>query len=115
MTMRKISNAALKKLPKFKSDKEMRDFFASKDVGDGSVDLSEYDFSGYRKLSEHPEYAPKIKSITLRLSEALLSKTDVASRAVKMPRQKLIRLALEEKLERLAKERKRQKSKPKAA
>ena len=113
--MKKTSSAALKKLPKFKSDEEMRDFFASRDVGDGSVDLSEYDFSGYKKLSEHPEYAPKTRSITLRLSEALLSKTDLASQAVKMPRQKLIRLALEEKLERLAIEKKRQRSKRKAA
>jgi predicted DNA binding CopG/RHH family protein len=115
MIMRKTSPVVLKKLPKFKSDKAMRDFFAARDVGDGSVDLSAYDFSGYRKLSEHPEYAPKTRAITLRLSEALLSKTDVASAAVKMPRQKLIRLALEEKLARLAIEGKRQKSKRKAA
>jgi predicted DNA binding CopG/RHH family protein len=69
-----------------KTDRDVEDFVSK-------ADLSEYDFSAFKKMSF--EFEPKTKSVTMRLPEALLEA--VRSRANKqgVPYQKLIRMALE--------------------
>ena len=55
----------LKPFPKFKSDEEREAFLDSKMVerdGLNALDLSEYDFSEFKRLSEHSEFTAKDKT-----------------------------------------------------
>lgn len=77
----------LKKFPKFNSDEDAQKFL------DGE-DLSSYDFSEFKPMSF--EFAPKNKTLTLRLSENLLDavKNNAAKKGI--PYQKYIRHVLED-------------------
>lgn len=75
-----------KTFPRFDSDEEVESFV-------DNVDLSEYDFSDFKPMSF--EFAPKNKTLTLRLSDSLLNAVkDDASRHG-MPYQRYIRHVLE--------------------
>ena len=79
-----------KKLPHFKSDGEAARFVAE-------ADLSEYDFSDFRPLSEvltNTEMQRKSKSITFRLSETLLDMLKAEAKARDIPYQRLMRQIL---------------------
>jgi hypothetical protein len=76
-----------KKLPRFKTDKEVEKFM-------------ELDLSGYiNKENLKPvtfEFAPKDKSITLRMSSNLLKAVHNIAKERGIPYQKIIREALED-------------------
>ena len=79
-----------KKFPQFKSDAEVEAFVAS-------ADLSEYDFSDFRPMSEvlaDTELQRKSKTITFRLSETLLDMLKAEAKAQDMPYQRLMRRLL---------------------
>lgn len=79
-----------KKFPHFKSDEEAEAFVAT-------ADLSEYDLSGFRRMSEvlaETEMQRKSKTITFRLSETLLDMLKAEARALDMPYQRLMRRLL---------------------
>ena len=79
-----------KKFPHFKSDAEAARFVAT-------ADLSEYDFSDFRPMSEvlaDTELQRKSKSITFRLSETLLDMLKAEAKAQDMPYQRLMRRLL---------------------
>lgn len=78
----------LKQFPSIKTDEEAERFVAEED-------LSEYDFSQFRPMSEFFEFKPKDKSVHLRLPEDLLNA--VKDRAAKegLPYQRFMRRALE--------------------
>lgn len=74
----------------FKSDEEAEAFVVN-------ADLSEYDFSGFRQMSEvlaDTENRRKTKTITFRLSEELLSMLKAEAEAQDMPYQRLMRRLL---------------------
>jgi len=76
-----------KKFPHFKSDAEVEAFVAN-------ADLSEYDFSDFRPMSEvlaETELQRKSKTITFRLSETLLDMLKAEAKAQDMPYQRLMR------------------------
>jgi len=98
-----MSTRDLKPFPKFETDEAREAFLDSKMVirdGVNALDLSEYDFSQFDRLSEHSEFSAKDKTISLRLPQTLLERVSESSTKKKMPRQRYIRLALEEKLAR---------------
>lgn len=79
-----------KKFPHFKSDAETARFVAE-------ADLSEYDFSDFRPLSEvlaDTELQRKSKTITFRLSETLLDMLKAEAKNRDMPYQRLMRQIL---------------------
>lgn len=76
-----------KRWPKFKTDEEMEKFIEQ--------DLSDYLHAGNFTLASF-EYAPKSKTVSLRLSEALLATIKNISRARGIPYQRFIREALEQ-------------------
>lgn len=93
----------LEPFPKFKNDEEREAFLDSQMVerdGINALDLREYDLSRFERLSEFSEFSFKDKTISLRLPESLLERVSEKSTQKKMPRQRYIRLALEEKLAR---------------
>lgn len=76
-----------KKLPKFKTDKEAEEFLEQ--------DLSDYIHGGnFRRVSF--EYAPKNKTISLRLSEGLFDAIKHLSSKQGIPYQRYIRNVLEQ-------------------
>lgn len=76
----------LKPFPRFNSDEEA-EIFVEK------VDLSEYDFSDFKPMSI--EFAPKEKTIQLRLSEPLLNAVKDRASQEGIPYQSYIRHLLE--------------------
>lgn len=75
-----------RKLPAFKSDEEAEDFL--------DQDLSEY--IAAENLEPFPfEYRPKQRSISLRISEELLSAIRTEAHRQRIPYQRYIRQALE--------------------
>ena len=75
-----------KRLPKLRSDEEAEKFLEQ--------DLSDYIHSGNFALTSF-EYAPKDKTVSLRLSAALLSAIKLISKKRHVPYQRFIREMLE--------------------
>jgi predicted DNA binding CopG/RHH family protein len=75
-----------KPFPKLKTDREAERFV---DI----ADLSQYDFSSFKRTSF--EFEPKSKSVTMRLPESLLAAVRARAESQGMPYQKLIRIAIE--------------------
>lgn len=84
--MSKETHKSLKKIPKFKSDKEAENFV-------DTADLSEYDFSDFKPMSF--EFEPKDKAVTLRLSSSLLKAVKINAGKEGIPYQRYIRHVLE--------------------
>lgn len=78
-----------KKLPKFKSDKQLEAF--------AEEDISDYIDAG-KLVPATFEFEPKSKVVNLRMSEALLEAIKKVSRRRKMPYQRYIRETLEHSL-----------------
>ena len=75
-----------KPFPKLKTDREAERFV-------DTADLSQYDFSHFKRTSF--EFEPKSKSVTMRLPESLLAAVRARAEKQGMPYQKLIRIAIE--------------------
>ena len=75
-----------KQFPTFKTDDEAEHFVET-------ADLSQYDFSGFRRTTF--EFEPKTKSVTMRLPGSLLDAVRARAEKQGMPYQKLIRIAIE--------------------
>jgi predicted DNA binding CopG/RHH family protein len=81
----------LKKIPKFKNEKEEKKFWLKNDS-------TEYiDFSGAVKL-DMPNLKPSTKSISIRLPESLLQRLKIIANKKDIPYQSLIKLYLAEKI-----------------
>ena len=76
-----------KKLPVLLTDEDAERFV-------DEADLSEYDLSGFKPV--HFEFAPKDKSVTLRMPEALLDAVKAKAEAQGVPYQRFIRAVLED-------------------
>ena len=76
----------MKKIKKFKNDREIEKFIQN-------ADLSEYDLRGFKKASF--EFAPKTKTISLRLSPQLYEAIKKAAQKKGLKMQQLIRQAIE--------------------
>ncbi len=81
----------LKKFPDLRTDEEAEDWL-------NNADLSEYDLSGMKKVRF--ELARKDKAISLRLPASLLAQVKAFAARAKIPAQRLIRLAVEDFLNR---------------
>jgi len=77
----------LKQLPVLNTDKEAEDFV-------DTADLSEYDMSGFKRV--HFEFAPKSKSVSLRLSSDLYNTTKQVASSRGLKTQQFIRQAIEQ-------------------
>ncbi len=77
----------LKPFPSFKTDEEVEDFVAN-------ADLSEFDFSGFKRLRF--EFQPKSARVNMRLPESLLKSVKARASKRGIPYQRFIREALEE-------------------
>ena len=89
----------LKKLPRFKSDREAENFVAD-------ADLTEYDLLGFVPMAEFlksAEAVRKDKTISLKLPLRLHDDAQAVAKAMNMPTQKFVRLAIAEKLARAVK------------
>ena len=75
-----------KPLPKLTTDEAAETFITD-------ADLTEYDLSGLKPV--HFEFQPKVKSITMRLSEPLLDAIKEEAERSGIPYQRFIRQALE--------------------
>ena len=75
-----------KQFPTFKPDDEAEHFVET-------ADLTQYDFSGFRRTSF--EFEPKIESVTMRLPESLLDAVRARAEKQGMPDQKRIPIAIE--------------------
>ena len=81
----------LKKIPKFRNEKEEKDFWRKNDA-------TEYlDFTRSDKL-EMPNLKPSTKSISIRLPESLLQRLKVIANKKDIPYQSLIKVYLAEKI-----------------
>ncbi|WP_293856528.1 CopG family antitoxin [uncultured Alsobacter sp.] len=81
-----------KRIPDFKTDEEAEAFVEE-------ADLSQYDFSDFKAFSF--EFAPKSKSVTMRLPETLLDAVKARAAEKGIPYQRLIRQTLEREVARL--------------
>jgi predicted DNA binding CopG/RHH family protein len=82
----------LKQIPKFKNEDEEREFWSTHDS-------SEYlDWSKARKL-RFPKLRPSVRSISLRLPEALLERIKVLANRHDIPYQSLMKVYLSERVE----------------
>ena len=82
----------LKKIPKFKSEKEERAFWSEHDA-------AEYvDFTGGKKISL-PNLKPSTKTISIRLPEFLLERLKQIANKQDIPYQSLIKMYLAERTE----------------
>ncbi len=77
----------LKPFPHFETDEEAEDFVAN-------ADLSEYDFSGFKRVRF--EFQPKSARVNMRLPESLLESVKARASKRGIPYQRFIREALEE-------------------
>lgn len=87
----------LKKIPKFKSEKEEQEFWATHDS-------TEYiDYSKAEKAL-FPNLKPSVKTISLRLPESLLEHLKMLANKRDIPYQSLLKIFLAERIERELKE-----------
>jgi predicted DNA binding CopG/RHH family protein len=77
----------LKPFPSFNTDEEAEEFVTN-------ADLSEYDFSGFKRVRF--EFQPKSARINMRLPESLLQSVKARASKRGIPYQRFIREALEE-------------------
>jgi predicted DNA binding CopG/RHH family protein len=81
----------MKKIPKFKTESEERDFWAN-------VDSSDYiDWSKARKVLL-PNIKPSLRTISLRLPELMLAELKLIANKKDVPYQSLIKIFLSERL-----------------
>jgi len=81
----------LKKIPKFRNEKEEKDFWRKNDS-------TEYlDFTGAGRV-DMPNLKPSTKSISIRLPESLLQRLKVIANKKDIPYQSLIKVYLAEKI-----------------
>ena len=78
-----------KKFPVLKSDEDAERFVET-------ADLSEYDFSGFKRV--HFELQPKTERVNMRLPKSLLDAARAKAVEEGIPYQRLIRRALEREL-----------------
>ena len=78
-----------KKFPVLKSDEDAERFV-------DTADLSEYDFSGFKRV--HFELQPKTERVNMRLPKSLLDAARAKAAEEGIPYQRLIRRALEREL-----------------
>jgi predicted DNA binding CopG/RHH family protein len=83
---------ALKKMPKFKNEKEERDFWSDHDVTDY------VDFSDAREAL-FPNLKPTTRNISVRLPETLIDKLKTLDNKRDVPYQSLLKVLLAEKVE----------------
>ncbi len=82
----------LKNIPKFKNEKEEREFWANND----SSDFIDW---GKSKLTAFPNLRPSTKTISLRLPEFLLNDIKVIAHKRDVPYQSLIKIILKERID----------------
>ena len=82
----------LKEIPKFKSEEEEREFWAAED----STDYVDWDSAEAKTL---PKLKPTTRTISLRISEAMLEKIRLAANKRDVPYQSLIKMFLKERLD----------------
>src|SRR3990172_2648900 len=82
----------LRKLPKFKSEQEEREFWAKHDSTD-YVDWSK------ARLSIFPNLKPSSRTISIRLPEALLESIKLLANKRDVPYQSLLKILLAEKVQ----------------
>ncbi len=82
----------LKNIPKFKSEKEEREFWSNND----SSEFINWDKS---KLSSFPKLRPSTKTISLRLPEFLLNDIKIIAHKRDVPYQSLIKIILKERID----------------
>jgi len=81
----------MKKLPKFKSEDEERDFW-------GTHDMTDYfDMSKAERVT-FPNLKPTVKSVSIRLPLALIEKLKAMGRQKDVPYQSLIKVFLDERV-----------------
>lgn len=80
-----------KKIPKFKSEDEEREFWATHDS-------SEYIDWKRAKRIVLPELKPTLKTISLRLSESMIEELKLLAHKKDVPYQSLLKLFLSEKI-----------------
>jgi len=83
---------ALKKMPKFKNEKEERDFWSDHDATDY------VDFSDAREAL-FPDLKPTTRTISVRLPETLIDKLKTLANKRDVPYQSLLKVLLAEKVE----------------
>lgn len=83
---------ALKKMPKFKNEKEERDFWSDHDATDY------VDFSDAREAL-FPNLKPTTRTISVRLPETLIDKLKTLANRRDVPYQSLLKILLAEKVE----------------
>jgi predicted DNA binding CopG/RHH family protein len=87
-----MKNQKLKQIPKFKNEDEEREFWSTHDS-------TEYlDWSKARKL-RFTKLRPSVRSISLRLPEALLERIKVLANRHDIPYQSLMKVYLSERVE----------------
>lgn len=77
----------MKKIPKFKSEDEEREFWAK------NSPLDYFDISTARRV-EFPNLKPSLKSISLRLPEAMIGSLKSIANSYDVPYQSLIKILL---------------------
>jgi len=82
----------LKNIPKFKNEKEEREFW-------NNNDSSEYIDWNESKLVSFPKLRPSTKTISLRLPEFLLNDIKVIAHKRDVPYQSLIKIILKERID----------------
>ena len=82
----------LKKLPKFNSEQEEREFWATHD----SVDYVDWSKS---RLTLFPNLKPSSKTISIRLPESLLENLKLLANKQDVPYQSLLKILLAEKVQ----------------
>jgi len=82
----------LKKIPKFKNEKQEADFWQKND----SVDF--IDWSRAEKNVSMPNLKPSTKTISLRLSESMLNDLKTVANKKDVPYQSFIKIILDERL-----------------
>lgn len=81
----------LKKLPKFKSESEERKFWKSHDTTDY------FDWSKAKKAT-FANLKPSVKSISIRLPEAMLNELKIIANKKDIPYQSLMKIFISEKI-----------------
>jgi len=82
----------LKNIPKFKSEKEEREFWSNND----SSEFIEWNKS---KLASFPKLRPSTKTISLRLPEFLLNDIKIIAHKRDVPYQSLIKIISKERID----------------
>lgn len=82
----------LKKLPKFSSEQQVRDFWADHD----STDYIDWSKAG---LAVFPNLKPSSKTISIRLPESLLESIKLLANKRDVPYQSLLKILLAEKVQ----------------